>query len=146
MTQSIKTGALAYKPILAVHHNPPSKTYEIKLGDETIVSSHFHRFWKAGSGWVMARDLKVGDPIRTLNGTVRVTAIEDGKVVPVFNLDVADDADFFVGERGGACARQHGARPAGDAVRRGHDAGSFGRFVTRVSLRARSNHVFCFVF
>ncbi len=100
LTQSIKTGALAYKPIVGVHHNPPSKTYEIKLGDETIVSSHFHRFWKAGSGWVMARDLKVGDPIRTLNGTVRVTAIEDGKVVRVFNLDVADDADFFVGEVG----------------------------------------------
>ena len=100
LTQSVKTGALAYKPILAVHHNPPSKTYEIKLGDETIVSSHFHRFWKAGSGWVMARDLKVGDPIRTLNGTIQVTAIEDGKVVPVFNLDVADDADFFVGEVG----------------------------------------------
>ena len=96
LTQSTKTGALAYKPILAVHHNPPSKTYEIKLGDETIVSSHFHRFWKAGSGWVMARDLKVGDPIRTLNGTVKVTAIEDGRVVPVFNLDVAEDADFFV--------------------------------------------------
>ena len=90
-----------------------------------IVSSYFHRFWKAGSGWVMARDLKVGDPIRTLNGTVQVTAIEDGKVVPVFNLDVADDADFFVGEVGGAGARQHGPELAGDAVRRGHDRGSF---------------------
>jgi len=100
LTQSSKTGSLAYKPILVVHRNPPSQTYQIKLGEETIVSSHFHRFWKAGSGWVMARDLKVGDPIRTLNGTVKVTAIEDGKVVPVFNLDVADDADFFVGEQG----------------------------------------------
>ena len=28
----------------------------------------------------------------------KVTAIEDGQVVPVFNLDVADDADFFVGD------------------------------------------------
>jgi tetratricopeptide (TPR) repeat protein len=100
LTQSTKTGALAYQPILAVHHNPPSKTYEIKLGGETIVSSHFHRFWKAGSGWVMARELKVGDPLRTLNGTLKVTAIEDGRVVPVFNLDVADDADFFVGDVG----------------------------------------------
>ena len=100
LTQSVKTGALGYKPILVVHHNPPSKTYNIKLGTETIVSSHFHRFWKAGSGWVMARDLKVGDSIRTLNGTVQVMAIEQGKVVPVFNLDVADDADFFVGDVG----------------------------------------------
>ena len=81
-----------------MHHNPPSKTFRIKLGDETITSSHFHRFWKAGSGWVMARDLKEGDPIRTLNGTVKVTAIDDGRVMPVFNVNVADDADFFVGE------------------------------------------------
>jgi len=100
LTQSSKTGALSYKPILVVHHNPPSKTYNISLGKETIVSSYFHRFWKAGAGWVMARDLKEGDRIRTLNGTVKVTAIEEGKVVPVFNLDVADDADFFVGNLG----------------------------------------------
>jgi tetratricopeptide (TPR) repeat protein len=100
LTQSCKTGALSYKPILVVHHNPPSATYRITLGDEAIVSSYFHRFWKAGSGWVMARDLKIDDPIRTLNGTVKVTAIEEGKVVPVYNLDVADDADFFVGKLG----------------------------------------------
>jgi hypothetical protein len=48
----------------------------------------------------MARDLKAGDPIRTLNGTARVTSIEDGEVVPVYNLDVANDADFFVGQAG----------------------------------------------
>jgi tetratricopeptide (TPR) repeat protein len=100
LTQNMKTGSLGYKPILVVHHNPPAKTFEIKLGDETIVSSYFHRFWKAGKGWVMARELKTGDRIRTLNGTVRVTAINEGKVVPVFNLDVADDADFFVGDLG----------------------------------------------
>jgi len=100
LSQTTTTGALGYKPVLVVHHNPPSKTFRIKLGEETIVSSHFHRFWKAGSGWVMARDLKEGDPVRTLNGTVKVTAIDDGRVVPVFNLDVAGDADFFVGETG----------------------------------------------
>ena len=45
----------------------------------------------------MVRDLAVGDPIRTLNGTLKVARIEDGQVVPVFNLDIAADADFFVG-------------------------------------------------
>jgi tetratricopeptide (TPR) repeat protein len=98
LTQNMKTGALGYKAILVVHHNPPSKTYQIKLGAETVVSSYFHRFWKAGNGWVMARDLKVGDSVRTLNGIVQVAAITEGRVVPVFNLDVADDADFFVGD------------------------------------------------
>ncbi len=100
LTQSTHTGALAYKPILAVHHNPPSKTFLVRLGDETVVSSEFHRFWKSGHGWVMARDLKEGDLIRTLDGPLAVSRIERGEVVPVYNLDVAEDADFFVG-RGG---------------------------------------------
>ena len=100
LTQSTRTGALGYKPILAVHHNPPSKTFEVKLGEETVVSSEFHRFWKSGQGWVMARDLKEGDRLRTLDGPVAVSRIERGEVLPVYNLDVAEDADFFVG-RGG---------------------------------------------
>ncbi len=100
LAQSTRTGALSYKPILAVHHNPPSKTFRVALGEETVVSSEFHRFWKAGSGWVMARDLKEGDRIRTLDGPVSVVRIDRGEVVPVYNLDVAEDADFFVG-RGG---------------------------------------------
>ncbi len=97
LSQSTRTGALAYRPILVTHHNPPSKTFEISLGRETLVSSAFHRFWKAGQGWVMARELKSGDLVRTLNGVVRMASIGPGKIVPVFNLDVAEDADFFVG-------------------------------------------------
>jgi Pretoxin HINT domain len=100
LTQSTKTGALAYKAVRRTHHSPPSKTFRITLGDETIVSSLFHRFWKAGSGWVMARDLKSGEPIRTLSGKVNVTSIEEGQIEPVFNLDVADDGDFVGGGAG----------------------------------------------
>jgi hypothetical protein len=68
--------------------------------DETIISSHFHRFWKAGRGCVMARDLKTGDALRTPGEVVKVTAIEEDRVQPVFNLDVAEDANFSVGDRG----------------------------------------------
>ncbi|SIO43120.1 HEAT repeat [Singulisphaera sp. GP187] len=100
LTQNLKTGALGYQPILVVHRNPPSPTYRIALGDETVISSHFHRFWKAGQGWVMARDLAPGDTVRTLGGLVRVKSIDPSDVQPVFNLDVADDADFFVGRQG----------------------------------------------
>jgi hypothetical protein len=100
LAQDVATGALAYQPILVVHHNPPSKTFRIALGGETVVSSEFHRFWKADKGWVMARDLKAGDRLRTLDGLVTVDSIESGTVQPVFNLDVAEAADFFVGTRG----------------------------------------------
>ncbi len=97
LTQDTRCGRLGYRPVTVVHHNPPSATYDIKLGDDTVVSSHFHRFWVAGRGWVMARDLKAGDPVRTLGGVVKVASIEPGSVQPVFNLDVEGEADFFAG-------------------------------------------------
>jgi hypothetical protein len=100
LSQKLVTGALAYQPILVVHHNPPSKTFLIKVAGETIVSSPFHRFWKAGRGWVMARDLKPGDTFRLLDGLAAVESVESGPVQPVFNLDIAEDHDFFVGAGG----------------------------------------------
>src|SRR4051812_40003574 len=54
----------------------------------------------ASKGWVMARDLKVGDTLRTLDGPAQVESVEPGTVQPVFNLDVAEDADFFAGTSG----------------------------------------------
>ena len=100
LTQSTATGALGYRPILVVHHNPPSPTFRITLKGEPIISSHFHRFWLAGRGWVMARDLKPGDPVRTLGGIAPVESVEADKVQLVYNLDIADDADFFAGQIG----------------------------------------------
>ena len=98
LTQSTTTGALGYHPVLKVHRNPPSTTFRVSTGDtNAIISSPFHRFWVAGRGWVLARDLKPGDVLRTLGGLTRVSAVDDDRVQPVFNLEVADDADFFAG-------------------------------------------------
>ena len=48
----------------------------------------------------MARDLKPGDVLRTLGGTAAVKSVEEDKVQPVFNLQVADGESFFVGRSG----------------------------------------------
>ena len=98
LAQDLATGTLDFRPILRAYHRPPTKTLRIKLGPEAIISSPFHRFWIAGKGWALARELKPGDVIRTLGGQVRVAAVDDDRVQPVFNLDVADDHDFFVGD------------------------------------------------
>ena len=100
LSQDVKTGALSYQPILVVHHNPPSPTFLIKVGEETIVSSPFHRFWRVGQGWVMARDLKPGYILRLLDGLSTVVSVESGPVQPVYNLDVSGAHDFFAGAAG----------------------------------------------
>ena len=44
--------------------NSVRPTLRITIGDETIVATGIHRFWKAGKGWAMARELKAGDRLR----------------------------------------------------------------------------------
>jgi hypothetical protein len=100
LAQDVTTGALSFEPVVALHHNPPKPTLRIDLGDEAIVATPIHRFWRAGQGWAMARDLKPGDTIRRLGGTARVVSVSEEQVQPVFNLDVAERRSFFVGASG----------------------------------------------
>jgi hypothetical protein len=100
LTQNTTTGLLSYQPVVMAYHNPPNSTFRIELGTEPIVATGIHRFWKAGQGWVMARELKPGDRLRTVGGMAVVKAIEPDKVQPVFNLQLADGDSFFVGEQG----------------------------------------------
>jgi tetratricopeptide (TPR) repeat protein len=98
LSRDVVTGALAFQPVLAVHHNSQDKTLRIALENgDAVVTSRFHRFWRAGRGWAMARDLKVGDVVRTLGGPSPITAVEEAPVQPIFNLDVAQFRTYFVG-------------------------------------------------
>jgi len=100
LSQDPKTGALSFQPVLAAFHNRPAPTLKVDLGGDTpVVVTAIHRFWRAGKGWAMARELKPGDVVRTLGGTARVVAVSDNTVQPVFNLEVADGHSFFVGGR-----------------------------------------------
>ncbi|MFO0952976.1 MAG: polymorphic toxin-type HINT domain-containing protein [Isosphaeraceae bacterium] len=100
LVEDTSTGVLTYQPILSVYHNPPATLHAVDLGDETVWATGIHRFWKVGKGWVMARDLKPGDVLRTLGGTARVKSVTEGGAEPVFNLEVAAGQSFFVGSSG----------------------------------------------
>ncbi len=100
LSQGPSTGTLAFQPVVAVHKNPPAATSRIAIEGESIVATGIHRFWKAGKGWTMARDLKRGDRLRMVGGTVPIESIEADKTQPVYNLDVAENRDFFVGAKG----------------------------------------------
>ncbi len=100
LAQDTATGELGYRPVTVVHHNPPSKTFVVRVEGEEIVSSPFHRFWAVGRGWVMARDLKAGDRLRNLGRTALVESVDEGPEQLVYNLDVAGSHSFFVGEQG----------------------------------------------
>ena len=100
LSQGPSTGTLSFQPVVAIHRNQPAATSRIKFSGESIIATGIHRFWKAGKGWTMARDLKPGDRLRIVGGIVQIESIETDKTQPVFNLNVAENRDFFVGKRG----------------------------------------------
>jgi hypothetical protein len=100
LSRDTSTGGLSFQPILAVFHNPPAATVRVALGTESIVATGIHRFWVAGRGWTMARDLKPGDPVRTVDGTVKVASVEADRNQKVYNLEVGRGHSFFVGTLG----------------------------------------------
>ncbi len=100
LSQDTRTGSLGYRPVVTAFHNPPSPTLRVDLGGESIVATGIHRFWKAGKGWTMARDLRPGDPVRTLGGVAVVGSVVEDRVQPVFNLELADGRSFLVGDLG----------------------------------------------
>ena len=100
LSQGPSTGTLAFQPVVAVHRNRPAATLRIACDGESIVATGIHRFWKAGKGWTMARELKPGDRLRMVGGAVQIESIETDKTQPVHNLEVPENSDFFVGAKG----------------------------------------------
>jgi len=114
LAQDTTTGALDYRPVLGVRHNPPAATLRVAIGGEAIEATGIHRFWVAGRGWVMARDLKPGDPVRVVGSRAEVRGVESGEVRPVFNLEVGSSHSYFVGRRGALVHDDSPVRPVAD--------------------------------
>jgi hypothetical protein len=100
LTQDVATGALSFEPVVATYANAPAPTWRVEFEDASVVATGIHRFWKAGGGWVMARDLKPGDDVRTAGGLARVARVSADEVRPVFNLEVHEGQSFFAGVPG----------------------------------------------
>jgi hypothetical protein len=100
LAQDPITGKLSFEPVTGVHHNPPGETLKVQTVRDAILPSIYHRFWRSGQGFTMARDLKAGDQLHTLEGLERVTSVSPGGVQKVYNLDVAFSHSCFVGEGG----------------------------------------------
>ena len=100
LSQNTSSGVLSYQPVMAVHRTKTAATIRVAVNGETIVATGIHRFWKTGKGWTMARDLKAGDRLRMPGNFVEIRAVEKDKNQTVYNLDVAENADFFVGRQG----------------------------------------------
>jgi hypothetical protein len=95
-----RTGTLRYRAVIAVHETGTKPTLRVQLEGESIDTTAIHRFWKAGTGWTMARDLRPGDKVRGLRGVTTVVDVAEGEIQPVYNLEVEVDRTFLIGQAG----------------------------------------------
>ena len=98
LSQDPQTGELAYKPVLATTNRPPSPVVEVNLGASTIRGTRGHPYWVSGEGWRMAKQLKAGQMLHTVNGPVRIKSAQQIDAEECFNLIVADFNTYFVGD------------------------------------------------
>lgn len=116
LSQSPRTGELAYKPVLQVTRLKPSPLIEIRAGKHTLLATRGHPFWVCGQGWRMAKDLQVGMQLHTVSGPLAIDRLAqlpaagpwydqlkqrpDAKPEDVlsYNLVVDDFHNYFVGE------------------------------------------------
>ena len=69
-------------------------------GSVIIRATDEHPFWVDGRGWIAARDLNYGDPLKTLDGdlaTVRGITFASGPVC-VYNFEVEGTHNYFVSD------------------------------------------------
>ncbi len=97
LAQHPDTGELAYKAVIATTTRPVSPLVEIQVGSDVIRATRGHPFWVSGVGWQMAKQLQAGQLLHTTSGGKSIDRIENRGRAPCFNLVVADNHSYFVG-------------------------------------------------
>ena len=119
LAQDTSSGELGFEPVVTVLHNPPSTVLRLELDNgDSIVATEIHRFWLAGQGWKMTRDLKRGDHLRVLGGTAQVRAISVEPRQPRFQLGSGAQVRLLRRPPGRSCPRRQPCPAGGAAVRR----------------------------
>lgn len=99
LSQDVDTGELRFRIVQRTTVRPASKAnFELQFGPEAVTCTSGHNFWKAGTGWTKARDLDVGDRIRTPSRTATITGVTRTAPAKTYNLVVEGFHTYFVGE------------------------------------------------
>ncbi|MGW2958375.1 ricin-type beta-trefoil lectin domain protein [Streptomyces sp. NPDC001220] len=99
-----ETGRLRPEPVTDTFRHDTRRMTDIGVAGGLITSTRGHRFFVAGRGWTQVSGLRVGDRLRTADGTLSpVTALTDrsGRT-EVYDLTVDDLHTFFVRTQGRA--------------------------------------------
>jgi intein/homing endonuclease len=76
--------------------------YKLKVGNENIEVTSEHPFYVVGKNWVMAKDIKVGDKLKTSSKSeLTISEINYNQVeIMVYNVEVNKNKNYFVTKSG----------------------------------------------
>ncbi|WP_310499135.1 polymorphic toxin-type HINT domain-containing protein [Paenibacillus qinlingensis] len=92
------TGEMAYKEVDGLFQKEITESWNIYVGDELITTTDEHPFWIHSKGWVVAKDLLVGDLFETSDGSyLAIDKIEvKEQHTTVYNFRVKDFHTYYV--------------------------------------------------
>ncbi len=97
LSQDLATGELTYKPVQRVTLRPAAPLVVVRTGDASVSATRGHPFWVAGQGWTLAKHVRPGDVLSSVDHTVVVDAIEEAPAKEAYNLVVAENGTYFAG-------------------------------------------------
>ncbi|WP_239613520.1 polymorphic toxin-type HINT domain-containing protein [Cohnella mopanensis] len=100
LSKNEKTGDVDYKKVTATFKHDTDEIYKINVGSQTIEATFNHPFWVNGKGWVVVKDLIVGDSLVQSNGNTlkidNITIVNEN--VTVYNMTVDEFHTYFVSD------------------------------------------------
>lgn len=97
--KDIETGRIHLAPVTRITESKELvDLIAFRAGNETIECSKGHEFFVSGKGWMKACDMKAGDTLHTAEGPIKIESIVESGKAPVYNLVVANYANYFVGD------------------------------------------------
>ncbi|MFK4599233.1 hypothetical protein RKD30_005900 [Streptomyces pristinaespiralis] len=106
LATDLSSGRSVARPVVDTFRHDTRRLVDISVAGGELASTVGHRFYVEGRGWVLVSDLRVGDRMRTPDGSLRpVTGLaQRGDLSPteVFDLTVGGLRTFYVRPEGSA--------------------------------------------
>ncbi len=97
LSQNIRTGELAWKPVVEATRRACSALLSIKAGADELKCTPGHVFWVSGKGWQKASELLPGNVLHSAKIPVAIETIDQAGAAETYNLIVAEYSNYFVG-------------------------------------------------
>ncbi|MEM7475200.1 MAG: polymorphic toxin-type HINT domain-containing protein [Planctomycetota bacterium] len=98
LSRNIATGELTWKAVLQPTERPAGATVIIRTDNDQFQCTPGHLFWVSGKGWQRAGELASGDVLHAAEQPAVVKSTENGQPQVTYNLVVADNSNYFVGD------------------------------------------------